>query len=759
MWSLGFGLEKLGVVALRFPKLASLFLLLVTGFALFALPNLQFEGNVTAVLPKNSKAFIDYRSTNKDFRDFSTDITLIVRSDDLMSAERLEVLRSLQLDLSVLDYVDQVTSIFSIPKLSEDGSEFEPYFPEQLESDQQAKTLIEDLIKTHPQVGNLIVPDHGLAVLAISFKHVEGSATDDVAYKRYLALKKEIEFLDPEGLEILYTGLTPLGATIAGSLLGDQIKLTLIGLLLGTGIGFYIFRSALAALLCAIPPAFTAIWTLAIFAVVQSPLSYLTTILPTLALVLAFADGIVLYYKWQVSNAAHDDFSHNLENAVRKVGPASALTSITTAIAFGSFYLSSSEVLQEFALLGSSAVFGAFVAVIIGLPVAGYWAITLNLIRPGKVHKPAFERLGQSIHRRVVQRFGAIAVGGLVLAGLLSYFHNQIYPEFRLTNYLPKQSDSYKAEKIANQYFAGGSVLLVRLPLVDTDRVDSPANRKLLSEVEAGLVDLFGARSVSSLNRYWQQIKPGGKAEQLVDQFLKNGDNGRSSFIPEDKKSLLITVRIPSDQAIVVTRQEMDKIAAIAAKAGAPDVAFSGLPALMATEFTRLIDQLRRSLMLAIALGILMVAFATRAPFLAVAAITPNLLPILFVEFVIYVRGSGVNLSEVVSLTIAFGIAIDNAVHMINVLDQARRSGLGIRDGIRAAVCDIGPALGASTLILCVSLLVTQISVMPMVPILGRLMIATLIIALLSNLALLPSNVLAMRSVMPKWRAQDRNQS
>ena len=106
-------------------------------------------------------------------------------------------------------------------------------------------------------------------------------------------------------------------------------------------------------------------------------------------------------------------------------------------------------------------------------------------------------------------------------------------------------------------------------------------------------------------------------------------------------------------------------------------------------------------------------------------------------------------MSQVISLTVAFGIAIDNAVHVINVLDEARRKGLGIRDGIRSAMAEVGPALGASTLIICVATLVTQISVMPMVPILGKLMITTLIIALISNLAILPANVLTMRELMP----------
>jgi hypothetical protein len=47
--------------------------------------------------------------------------------------------------------------------------------------------------------------------------------------------------------------------------------------------------------------------------------------------------------------------------------------------------------------------------------------------------------------------------------------------------------------------------------------------------------------------------------------------------------------------------------------------------------------------------------------------------------------------------------------------------------------------------IICVSSLVTLLSVLPMVPIVGGLIIATLVTALVSNLVILPANILALK--------------
>ncbi len=101
-------------------------------------------------------------------------------------------------------------------------------------------------------------------------------------------------------------------------------------------------------------------------------------------------------------------------------------------------------------------------------------------------------------------------------------------------------------------------------------------------------------------------------------------------------------------------------------------------------------------------------------------------------------------MSEVIALTIAFGIAVDNAVHVINVREGIRQAGNDGDDALRLAVVEAGPALMASTTIICVSSLVTQISILPMVPVVGGLIVATLLVALASNLLILPANLIAL---------------
>ena len=122
----------------------------------------------------------------------------------------------------------------------------------------------------------------------------------------------------------------------------------------------------------------------------------------------------------------------------------------------------------------------------------------------------------------------------------------------------------------------------------------------------------------------------------------------------------------------------------------------------------------------------------------------PNLFPILFVEAIIYLQIGQISVTEVVALTLAFGIAIDNAVHVINVYRSQHPGKGSVRERLRFSVGEVAPALAASTMIICAGTAVALTSSLPILTTIGGLIIATLVIALVTNLIILPANILAM---------------
>ncbi len=744
MWSIGFGLEKIGQLAHRFPGFTAVALVIVTLVAAVQVTKVRFDGDVTAVLPAESQAYRDYFDNKERFRDFSRDITIIVQSPRLMDASGLEDLRYLQLELAVSEGVEAVTSLFSLPLADPQTGALGQFFPQEMTSNAQAKALIADLLKRYPQASALISPELNTAVLQVTLAGAPGSDAMD-SYPQFVMARDAAQSAAPKDFKLRFTGLTPIGATIVSALVSDQLHLTMIGLALGAGIAFVVFRSLVAALLCAIPPALTAIWTLGLFGYSGTPINYLTTVLPTLALIVSFADGIMLYFRWQHNNSLSEDAEANMAEALESVGPACSLTSITTALAFVSFLLASGQALHDFATLGAISIMLAYLAVMASLPVAGHFAIKLGMVRAGSMPKPRFGELGLAAHKLVAPRPLLFAAGSVVLVLLLGIVHFNVRPEYRITDYLPASSDVREAEILSNSVFGGRSMLLVSLPKAEPGSVLSAANRDRLAQTEKAIEQVFSADRVGSANRLTDGLASQAAIDTLSAQIdIANQEQG-GNYLSRDGTTMLATIRIPSDQSISQTLVEIDTLKAQLAKLPwAEETIVTGFDVLMAEEFTGLIGQLRSSLVLAIFMGVVIVGIASRSLILALASITPNLLPILVVELVIWLRGGGVNMSEVIALTIAFGIAIDNAVHIINVQQAARRERLSTAVAVRRSMQEAGPALVASVAIICVSTLVTQISVLPMVPVLGMLIIATLFTALLANLVILPANILVL---------------
>ena len=748
MTGLGFGLERIGVAALRHPLVFSVLLVTVTTIAALFVPSVKFNGNVISVVPKQSVNFKNYDMQRRDFRNFARDVAIIIKSPRVNTASGLEDLRFMQLELAITDGVASAVSLFSVPDPDPTTGELRQFFPNQIENDEQAAQLLSRLENDYPQVSGLMDLEEDAVLLLVALDLGIDVGNDQRAFDAYSNLRDAVEAVAPDDFEIYYSGLTPIGLTILDTLIKDQVRLTLFGLAIGGLIAVLFFRSLVAAIICAVPPMITAVWSIGMFSIAGVPITYLTTILPTLALVLAYADGIVLYHRWSKLNSSAENFNQaefreNLKEAVLKIGPASALTSLTTAFALSSFALSSSEALFEFAWLGVILVVFAFLAVIIGVPVMGMWFLKLGLIR-GKRQRARSSSFGVLANRVYQKHPVAICFSSVAVVICLFYVHASLKPDYRITDYLPRDSQSLEAERLSNEVFGGRSLIFFSVPVKEAGEMSSPANRKRLAEVTELLSRDFSSSKVFSLHSIWTRYDADAIA-RIAEQLKDSPDSARQGYISKDGQKMLVSLRVPSSQSITETGELVQAIRqSLNQLSYSDEIVLTGFPVLLATEFTAIINELRTSLIVAVFLGIFLIGVATRSWFFAAVAAVPNLFPILVTELIIFLRGGNINVTEVVALTLAFGIAIDNAVHVINVFYSERKRGKSVEIALKDAIIEVAPALGASTLIICCSTAVILTSVLPILPIIGELIIAILIIALFANLTILPANILTL---------------
>ena len=87
--------------------------------------------------------------------------------------------------------------------------------------------------------------------------------------------------------------------------------------------------------------------------------------------------------------------------------------------------------MKEFAYLGAGVVALAFVAVIVGLPLAIHWAIRLNLVHAGNTSRPMFQGVGKRVRTIALSRYRLISLIGLVLVILFGVIQSNVTAEYK----------------------------------------------------------------------------------------------------------------------------------------------------------------------------------------------------------------------------------------------------------------------------------------------------------------------------------------
>lgn len=706
-----------------------------------AVPKLNFDGNVLNVLAGKSDAFRSYRHVQQEFRDFSGDLAIIVRADDLFEPAGIERLRNFHLDLTLVDGVESVFSLFTASRIDPETGAISSVLPERFEAGDNVRAIIAEAAESDPLIGQFARLEQNAALITIEspFSEETGNAPDAEPVYELLA---EIRTTAPEELQLDFVGYPLLRADAVEALIADQTLLTVLGVSLVFLVSLLTFRAIVPATLCALPALAAILWVLGGYGITGSSINYLSTALPTIAMVLALADTIMLFFAWSSVRYHGLDGREAIEAAIRRVGPANAMTSITTAVAFGSFAFGGNQALRSLAILGSSAVMIAFAAVMVVLPLSLHFFG--SRIRIGK-RQGVFEPVGPLVSRLAMWRPGVIGLASLAAALVLTTGHVLVDEQHEITAQLPTDSQAAHGEELAVEIFGGVAPVYLLLPVPEGQQWAGDAALDALGAAEDAFGDEIGRDRVISLARVREA---GLTPEAMVDVMEEAPDSLRGRFLSENRQEYLITGTVPygmePETAVAAAQEVVNELDA----RGIEGATVTGYPILAAIEIPNIVNELRNSLIIAIVLGVVVLALGSRAPLVAAAALLPNLIPVLFIESALWAIGEPMDIPHVIALTIAFGISIDNAVHVINAFLANQASGMTDRKAMHEALLEVAPALVSATFMFVAGSFGTLFSSLPSVSNLGFLIITTLCVALVANLAFLPALILTLRRIM-----------
>ena len=179
------------------------------------------------------------------------------------------------------------------------------------------------------------------------------------------------------------------------------------------------------------------------------------------------------------------------------------------------------------------------------------------------------------------------------------------------------------------------------------------------------------------------------------------------------------------------------------------DIQYTGASVIFLRSTKFLINNLVLSLLLAIGLISLIMAFLFKTPRMVIVAIIPNLLPLLMTAGLMGWFGIPVKPSTVLIFSISFGISIDDTLHYLaRYRQELIGNGHNISRAAITAIRETGISMFYTSIVLFSGFFIFLASDFGGTQALGLLVSITLVFAMFSNLILLPSLLISLDKVM-----------
>lgn len=754
--SLSFGLERIGLLPTLFPKLSAVVIVALTALAIFGLTRLSVDDSLSELFRTDSPAFNDYQRMSDRFPTSEFDVLVVIEGDQLLDRGNLEKLRNAMIELQFVPSMRGLVSMFSAREPPRAGDLVPPaLFAAELPEGEEYERLIERVKQNQIISGKLLSPDGKLTlvVIALDPKVVAGSGLGEAVNEIRTIMQRE---LADTGLVVQLSGAPVMQQEIRNAVESDRLFYNGAGFILGTLIAVFFFRRISLMLVAAVPPIIAIIWSLGTFGLIGFKLNLFLNVMSPLVMVLGFSDSMQLTFAIRDRLIAGLSRTEAIRYALLVVGPACVLASATAGVSFLTLLLvSDSALIQTFGAAGAISTLVAYIASITIVPL-----LATLLLRPNPGSESGFRTRDPGIGllkivcswiaNRVVNNTALVFAAGLALVIAFGTIYLSLDARYRLADQVPDREEAIEASNRLDAKLTGANPLEVMIEWPKDRSVYDDEVLKVIGEVHTALQNqkkVGNVWSVETLVR-WLKDSDDYSMEKLEQYISALPEHLVRRFLDTSTNAALVSGRIPdTDSSVIVPIiNELDSQLATIREAH-PDfgIVATGLSVVAARNSSSMIESLNTGLIMEMVFISAFLGLAFRSLLVGFASFLPNLFPIFAAGAVLALVGAGLQFASIIALTIAFGLALNAAVHYFNRLRLEQKPNEDPAIGVSRATVLVGPALILTTLVLAVGLGVTTFSSLPSLRLFGWLTAFTLLAGVVADLFLLPAVILIIR--------------
>ncbi|MCK1361655.1 MMPL family transporter [Bradyrhizobium sp. 199] len=764
--SIAFGLERIGLIAVRAPIVSCIVLLVLIVGAVFGIHRIKIDDSLSQLFRSDSREFHQYEEVTKKFPAEEFDVLVVVEGKNLLARNNLEKLRDFVTDMQLVEGTRGLVSLFSARQAPAPGKLPAALFPAELPEGADYDKFIETVKNNEIIRGKLLSEDGTLALIVLSLDPevvASSKLTKTVADIR--ALMKED--LSDTGLNVQLSGVPVMQLEIRNAVERDGLTYNILGILAGCVIAIIFFRKISFMVAAAFPPMIAILLALGALGWANFNLNMFLNVMTPLIMVISFSDSMQLTFAARDRLIAGQDKFTAFKNAVLVVGPACVLTHGTAGISFIALQFSNSDLIRKFGEAGLAATIIALVAVLSLVPVFG-----VLLVRNEKTFAAKFESADAGVQAlrnfcywiavRMVGRPGLFSLIAVLFVGGLGVIYANLEPRYRLADQVPDKRQAVAASDRLDAKLTGANPVNVLIQFPKGESLYSPETLQTIADVHATVEKAAGVGNVWSVEtlRRWLAEKAGSADVATLKEYVSViPEHLVRRFIDAEQDAVVVAGRVPdkdSSQLLPIVDKLDSELDAVRKKHPGYEVAVTGLAAIAARNSASMIEKLNRGLTVEFALVAIFIGLAFRSWVVMFACILPGIFPVVMSGTVLWAMGEGLQFASVVALTVSFGLGLSATIHFLNRLRLENKPGVGSALAVERATVLVGPALILTTVVLACGLIVTVFSDLPSLRLFGWLSAFSMVMALVADLFILRPTAMWLINLHAKLQGTDK---
>lgn len=741
---------------------------LVTAFMIYETSQIKLSYDFARVLPSDDPDYVKYMDFKKKFGEDGNVMVIGFSSPNLFERELFNDWSTLNKEVKSIEGIKDVLSIASLYNVYRNDSlskfDFKAISPGKNYSQAQLdsiKTIIYDL----PFYDGLVYNrETGATVMAITFNSKDLNSAHRLTMVRDITAAAEA-FAAANHVKIHFSGMPYIRSHVMEKVSGEMGLFMALAVIVTAIILWLFFRSFSSVIVSLIVAAIGVLWSLGVMQLFGYKITILSGLIPPLIIVIGIPNCVFLINKYHAAYVKHANKMKALTQTISLMGGTLFLANVTTAIGFGVLYYTNSPLLVEFGIVAAIGVMLTFMVSMIVAPIfLNYLAV------PQKKHTTHLEAKNinkilakvdywvQNKRQRIYIIIGVITVigfYGMTKMNVLGYVVDDLpkkdpvyddlsFFEKNFKGVLPFEIviDTHKEDGV----FSNNASILYKINRLQKIFAEHPEFSEPLSIAEGVKFSYQAYRGGNS--KYYKV--PGANDLKTLSEYtgtLSGQQNKLKFFIDSSKRFTRISFQM-ADIGSVRIKQLVNELKPKIDSVFPPkeyDVSLTGHSLVFLKSNDYLLENLYESLAIEILLETLVALALFRSLRIIILSKIPVLIPLVITAGVMGFLGINFKPTTILIFSIAFGISSDGTIYFLTKYRQELRvHGRSVAQAISITIRETGLSMIYTAIILFCGFAIFAASSFGGTVALGILVSLTLLVAMCTNLIMLPAILLSI---------------